>query len=76
MVVRVRDTGPGIAPETLARLFEPFFTTKPAGKGTGLGLSLVRGIVEQHGGVVDLVSRPGQGTTVSIRLPAGVGGSA
>ncbi len=61
------DTGPGIPPERLAQIFDPFFTTKE--KGTGLGLSVVYGIVERHGGVVDVKSEVGKGTTFVIRLP-------
>jgi PAS domain S-box-containing protein len=65
--VSVRDTGGGIAPETMARLFEPFYTTKDS--GTGLGLLIVRRIVREHGGELELDSAPGQGTTVRVRLP-------
>ncbi len=68
--IRVRDTGMGIHPEILPHIFEPFFTTKPAGKGTGLGLAQVYGIVQQHGGHIDINSQLGQGTTFSIFLPA------
>jgi two-component system NtrC family sensor kinase len=65
--IRVADTGSGIAPEHLSRIFDPFFTTKE--KGTGLGLSVVYGIVEKHGGSMHVESRPGQGTTMIVRLP-------
>jgi two-component system NtrC family sensor kinase len=61
------DTGPGIPPERLASIFDPFFTTKE--KGTGLGLSVVYGIVERHGGTIDVRSDPGEGTTFTFRLP-------
>ncbi len=65
--VRMADTGPGIAPEHLSRIVDPFFTTKE--KGTGLGLSVVYGIIERHGGSLDVKSRVGEGTTVIVRLP-------
>jgi two-component system NtrC family sensor kinase len=66
--VRVTDTGKGIAAEVLSRIFEPFFTTKGP-KGTGLGLSVSWGIIQGHGGTIDVQSTPGRGTTVLIRLP-------
>jgi two-component system NtrC family sensor kinase len=69
IVLEVRDTGNGIAEEHLPRIFEPFFTTKPAGKGVGLGLSVVYGIVHRHGGEVAVRSKPGAGTTFTVRLP-------
>jgi signal transduction histidine kinase len=67
--IQVADNGSGIAPEFQPRIFDPFFTTKPIGKGTGLGLSLSYGIVRKHGGKIDLLSAPGQGTTFTISLP-------
>lgn len=67
--IQVADNGSGIAPALQARIFDPFFTTKPVGKGTGLGLSLSYGIVRKHGGRIDLVSAPGQGTTFTVTLP-------
>jgi two-component system NtrC family sensor kinase len=61
------DNGPGIPPDHLSKIFDPFFTTKE--RGTGLGLSVVYGIVERHGGKLELASEVGRGTTVTIRLP-------
>jgi two-component system, NtrC family, sensor kinase len=66
-VVRVADTGYGIAPEHLDRIFDPFFTTKQT--GTGLGLSICYGIIERHGGQMEVESEPGVGTTMIIRMP-------
>lgn len=68
-VVRVRDTGTGIAPENLKRLFEPFFTTKPVGKGTGLGLHVAYKIAQAHGGRIDVRSKVGEGTEFTLVLP-------
>jgi signal transduction histidine kinase len=65
--VTVRDTGVGIAPEALAHIFDPFFTTKDY--GTGLGMAITHRIVEDHRGTIDVLSQPGHGTTVLIRLP-------
>ncbi|MFQ5880978.1 MAG: sensor histidine kinase [Candidatus Methylomirabilales bacterium] len=68
--VLVKDTGCGILPEHLAKIFDPFFTTKAVGKGTGLGLAICQGIMEQHGGAIEVKSEGvGKGTTVAIRLP-------
>ena len=67
--VAVRDTGPGIPPEVLARVFEPFFTTKPVGKGTGLGLSMVYGLAQQAGGLARVHCPQAGGTVVEIILP-------
>jgi PAS domain S-box-containing protein len=63
------DTGPGIPAEIQDKIFEPFFTTKPVGKGTGLGLSIVYSVIQRHGGTIDVDSKPGAGTTFTIRLP-------
>lgn len=65
----VADTGVGIPPETLAHIFDAFFTTKPDGQGTGLGLSISRGIIERHGGHIEVESAPEVGTTFRILLP-------
>jgi len=65
----VSDTGTGMAPDVLDRCIEPFFTTKDVGKGSGLGLSMVFGLANQSGGYLDIVSRPGHGTTVRIYFP-------
>jgi signal transduction histidine kinase len=69
VVVTVQDDGPGIPPEVLPRIFDPFFTTKDVGEGSGLGLSIVHGIVERHGGHIDVQSTPGEGTTFVITFP-------
>ena len=69
VVIAVRDTGTGIAPEVLGKVFDPFFTTKQPGEGTGLGLSQVYGFAQQSGGEAVIESKPGQGTTVTLRLP-------
>ena len=65
----VSDTGVGIPPEVLAHMYEPFFTTKQPDKGTGLGLAQVYGLVEQHGGTIDVESREGEGAVFRIYLP-------
>jgi signal transduction histidine kinase len=69
VVVSVSDTGAGIPSSQLSKIFDPFFTTKPVGEGTGLGLSISHGIVERHGGKIEVESAPGQGTTFTISLP-------
>ena len=62
------DTGCGIKPEHLDQIFEPFFSTKPVGKGTGLGLSVSYGIVEEHGGTLEVESEEGKGSTFTVVL--------
>jgi two-component system NtrC family sensor kinase len=69
--IEVADSGPGIPAELRARVFEPFFTTKPDGEGTGLGLALARGMVEGHGGSIEIESTPGEGARFIISLPLG-----
>jgi signal transduction histidine kinase len=69
--VEIEDTGKGIAPEHLSRIYEPFFTTKPVGQGTGLGLSLSYGIVQRHGGSIEVSSTVGVGTVFRLVLPRG-----
>jgi signal transduction histidine kinase len=69
VIVRVRDTGCGIAPENLPRIFDPFFTTKPVGEGTGLGLSVTYGIIERHHGAIEVESRLGEGTVFTVTIP-------
>lgn len=67
--VAISDTGTGISQENMNKLFSPFFTTKPQGKGTGLGLSISYGIIQSHGGTIDVSSVEGKGTTFTISLP-------
>jgi len=69
LVLAVRDTGGGVPPEMLGKIFDPFFTTKEEGKGVGLGLAVVYGIVEAHGGEIEVDSSVGKGSTFRVRLP-------
>ena len=66
-VIRVRDTGPGVPEERLEKLFYPFFTSKK--QGSGLGLSMAKKVVDSHRGLIDVKSRPGEGTEFTVRLP-------
>ncbi len=67
--ITISDNGTGISKEIEAKVFEPFFTTKEVGKGTGLGLSMAYGILQRHGGTIELDSAPGAGTTFRLYLP-------
>jgi signal transduction histidine kinase len=71
--VEIADTGCGIAPENLPKIFEPFFSTKS--KGTGLGLAVSYGIIQKHGGNIQVVSQPGEGTRFTVEFPLGQGSS-
>jgi two-component system NtrC family sensor kinase len=68
-VIEVRDTGSGIPKSELTKIFEPFYTTKPPGQGTGLGLSIAYGIVQDHGGRIDVESEMGRGSVFRVVLP-------
>jgi signal transduction histidine kinase len=68
VIVRVVDNGGGIPDEQVDRIFEPFFTTKPQGQGTGLGLDIVRRLVREHNGQIEVESRPGR-TEFRVTLP-------
>ena len=67
--ILIHDNGKGISAAETAHIFEPFYTTKEPGKGTGLGLATCHRIIEQHGGEINVVSLPDQGTTFIVRLP-------
>ncbi len=70
IVVRITDNGSGIEPENIDRIFDPFFTTREVGQATGLGLCVCYGIIKNHQGTVDVESRPGEGATFTVKLPA------
>ena len=69
VAVEVADNGHGIPADVLPKIFDPFFTTKAVGKGTGLGLSICHKIVENHGGRLEVQSKPGAGTRFTVVLP-------
>ncbi len=69
ILLKVRDSGCGIAPEIAGKIFDPFFTTKPVGQGTGLGLAICYGIAVDHGGTITAASKPGKGSTFTLELP-------
>jgi PAS domain S-box-containing protein len=69
IVLNFADTGPGISPENVDKIFEPFFTTKLPGEGTGLGLSVVYGVIQRHGGTIEVDSPPEGGAVFTIKLP-------
>ena len=68
-MIQVADAGHGISEDQIQQVFDPFYTTKPAGRGNGLGLVVVKGIVDEHGGTIEVDSEPEQGTEFTIRLP-------
>jgi signal transduction histidine kinase len=70
ILIQIQDMGVGIPEKDMSRLFEPFFTTKK-GKGVGLGLSVAYGIVQEHGGSINVQSKTGEGTTFNVKLPVG-----
>ncbi len=74
--VEVADSGHGIAPEHIHRIYDPFFTTKPARKGTGLGLSVTYGIIQEHGGSIEVLNRRSGGATFRLELPLAEASSA
>ncbi len=67
--IAIIDTGCGIPEKNLKRIFDPFFTSKEVGKGTGLGLSVSHGIVKAHGGMIEVESKVGEGSTFRVFLP-------
>lgn len=74
LLITVRDNGPGIAPENIGRVFEPFFTTREVGQGLGLGLSICYSVIQRHGGLLAVESKPGEWTQFTFDLPRVTGG--
>jgi len=68
--ITIADSGTGMAPGTMKKIFDPFFTTKERQRGTGLGLASAYGIIKNHGGIIDVASQLGEGSTFTIYLPA------
>ena len=75
IVIRIRDNGTGIPPDSMDKIFNPFYTTKPSGTGVGLGLSFCSDVVRQHGGSITAESEPGEFTEMTVRLPLSAHGS-
>ena len=71
IIIRIIDNGKGMSPEVLRQALNPFFSTKPVGSGTGIGLSLTERIIKRHGGMINVSSKEGEGTTVTMTLPVG-----
>ena len=69
IIIRIVDNGKGMSPEVVRQALNPFFTTKAVGSGTGVGLSLTEGIIKRHGGMTNISSKEGEGTTVTMTLP-------
>ncbi len=69
VIASVEDTGPGMSAEVMGKIYDPFFTTKPPGKGTGLGLAIAYGIIQKHGGEINVQSEVGKGTIFTVTLP-------
>jgi len=74
--VVIIDNGVGMTNEVREKIFDPFFTTKPVGKGTGQGLALVHHFVAAHGGKIQVNSKPGAGTSITLQLPKSANGPA